>query len=163
MGRGACIAAYTSVSKIHQFHASLKKGKDAESRFLKKFEGRVEQLDGYKGDFKIISSGKIIELKVDFYDPNLTPNFFMERYSYDAKPGGAWQAMENGASYYVYVFAQEPDKIYVFEVEKLIAEMEKLMPKLRCINVKNVGHTTIGFLTPRELLTHLTLNIEEIL
>jgi len=148
--------------KVHNFKDSLAKGKKAEAEFLARFGEGLEQTDGRRGDFKL-KDGSILELKTDFYDPTKTPNFFMERYSYDDKPGGCWQAKEHGAKYYAYTFAVQPDTVYVFEVETLLERLEEVIPKCRQFNVRNVGHTTVGFLVPRDLLLDLAKSMEDIL
>lgn len=148
--------------KIHSFQDSLKRGKKAESEFYSLLEDKIEQLDGYAADFKVRKNGKLLELKQDTYDPDKTPNFFMERYSYAEQPGGPWQSQTKSIDYYIYWFKQTND-FYVFKVDSLVKKLEELAPTLRTVKVYNTAHVTTGYLVPRNLLTKLNLKLEDIL
>jgi hypothetical protein len=140
-------------NKTYSMKTQLAKGKKAEKAFMDRYgENCFERTDGRKGDFRIKWSQTKVELKSDFYSG--TPNLFMERWSVaptDAKPGkpgGPWQSLENGTKYYVY-WLVESDELYVFDVEGLVAGLDKILASLRAVTVKNQGYSTLGYLLPK--------------
>jgi hypothetical protein len=147
---------------IHNFQKSLKIGKKAENDFYELFKDKLEQLDGYAADFKILKNGKTIELKTDSYDPTKTANFFMEKFSYNEEPGGPFQALKKGTDYYVYWFPITME-FFVYKTETLVEKLQELHPKPWLINIRNQAHVTRGFLVNRETLTKIRIPLENIL
>lgn len=150
------------MQKIFNFKDSLKKGQKYELEFLELFKDKVEQLDGYIADFKILKNGKTIELKTDFHCPTKTLNFFMEKFSYDERPGGVFQAQEKNIDYFIYWFPITQE-FYCFEVNKLVKWLNKNYENPYLLNIRNQNHITKGFLVKRIELDDIRLNIEEIL
>lgn len=136
------------------FTKDLKKGKKAELDFLAACGKSIVASDGFKGDFVAVKSGEKLELKTDFYAHDLTKNFFMERYSYDEKNGGPWQAADHGCKYFVYYF-KNPGFIYVFETKKLVDLLNNLTKSMGYVNVYNQGYTTRGYKIARDLLKQI--------
>jgi len=153
---------HLTVRKIHNFHASLKIGQAGELKFLAANPGKLEHLDGKIADFKILKNGKTIELKMDSYDPKATSNFFFEMFSYDTRPGGAYQALSKGVDYFIYCFRQSME-CFVFDTQTLVNELKRLYPNPKLINIRNVGHITQGFKVGRSELEHIRLKLEDIL
>lgn len=135
---------------MRNFQVDLKRGQQGELDFLKLFTALVGT-DGRKGDI-VAPDGKI-ELKTDFYPMTQTPNFFIERYSSIevGSPGGVHQAKVHGCKYFVYYYTTAQTG-YVFLVDDLIAQIEKLEPTLKPVEVRNKKWTTIGYKVPREML-----------
>lgn len=135
---------------MRNFQVDLKRGQQGERDFLGLYS-RLVATDGRKGDI-IAPDGKI-ELKTDFYPMTQTPNFFIERYSSVEvlSPGGPWQAAAHGCKYFVYYYTV--DKYgYVFEVDALLEQLQKLESSFKPVEVRNKKWTTIGYKVPRELL-----------
>lgn len=144
-----------------KFKSDLAKGQKSEHDFYVKYASCVVRTDGRRGDLEILKTGEIIELKSDFYDPSATNNFFMERFSYDDKPGGIWQAIEHGVDYYVYWFPLT-GATYIFNAKQLYRKMNKLAKTLQLVSVKNQGFVTRGYKVERSLLKELFLEPESI-
>ncbi len=136
---------------MHYFSKSLKAGKAGEKAFQELAESCgiiLTQTSGRKGDFTD-ETGAIWEVKSDSYDMQKTENFFIERYSNASKgtPGGPYQAQEHGCKYFVYFFPLN-NIAYVFETVDLLAQL-LVTPLGNPVDIRNVGHTTIGFKVPR--------------
>lgn len=151
-----------SSDKVFDFQKSLKIGQKAEAAFYELFKDKVERLDGYAADFKLLKNDKTIELKTDFYDPSKVPNFFIELYSYDKEPGGPYQALKKGTDYYVYWFPITME-LYCFKTSSLVAKLDELFPDPWLINIRNKNHTTRGYLVRRDLLDKIRIPIENII
>jgi hypothetical protein len=151
-----------STVKVFDFQASLKKGQKAESEFYELFKDKVDRLDGYISDFKIIKNGKTIELKTDFHDPSKTLNFFMEKYSYDDKAGGPYQALEKKSDYFVFFFPSTME-FFCYKVKALVKWLDKYYDNPYLLNVYNKGHVTKGFLVKRAELEDIRIQLEDIL
>ena len=148
--------------KIHEFKKSLSKGKKAEAEFAELFKDKVEQLDGFMSDFRLLKDGFGLELKTDFYDPSKSINFFIEKFSYAQVPGGPWQALTKGSSYFCYWFPMTM-QFHVWDTETLVKELDKITKDMYVINVFNSSHTTQGYKVPRHLLEHIELDLESVL
>lgn len=142
-------------SKTFSMAAQLKKGKAAEKAFIEKYgSDALVRLSGRTGDFQIKWSRAILELKTDFYEDS--PNLFIERWSVvgspdrEAKPGGPWQSVGHGASYYAYWFAAT-DELFLFNAEALALWLEPQLDSFRRIQVRNKGYRTEGYLVPKKL------------
>lgn len=132
------------------FKASLSRGQVGEILYMNAHNGKLEQLDGFKSDFKVIETGELVELKTDYYSMEKTPNFFFERFSDvdKKKPGGPHQAILNGSSLFVYFYVKDL-VFFEFNTEKLIKVLDELIPSLRPTDVKNTSYVTRGYLVPR--------------
>ena len=139
------------------FTEDLKRGHTGELKFFSLFNNKLEHIDGRIADFKIISSGELVELKSDWYDLEKTENFFIERYSYENEPGGPFQALENRIKYYVYFFPRN-DQFFIFETEDLCDYLSWRMKEEDLINIKNENYVTRGWKIPREQLAHLLVS-----
>lgn len=138
---------------MRNFQADLKRGQAGEAEFLRLFS-KLVGTDGRKGDI-VAPDGKI-ELKTDFYPLSKTANFFIERYSSLEvfSPGGPWQAAAHGCKYFVYYYTS--DKLgYVFLVDDLLKQLEKLESGFKPVEVRNKKWTTIGYKVPRGMLKPL--------
>ena len=144
-----------------KFERDLAKGQASEHNFFMKYQHCITRTDGRRGDFEINKTGEVLELKTDSYDPRHTDNFFMERHSYDNKPGGPWQSQEHNVSYYLYWFPITAD-LFIFNVNELVYRLTKIEKTLQKINVKNEGYTTVGYKVPRDQLRVLFLQPEDI-
>lgn len=149
-----------NIEGMFTFSESKKSGDAGENKFFEKFKDKLNKLDGKRGDFELKETGEKIELKSDYYDSKKTPNFFIERYSNADKktPGGPWQSVEHGVKWYIYSFIKN-DEYYVFDVNKLITKLDKILPKLEMKLIRNTGYNTGGYLINRELLKELMENI----
>lgn len=138
-----------------KFQKSLKRGQDGEALYLQNFPSLMRH-DGFKHDFSTPCGTITYELKSDYYSMHSTTNFFIEILS-DVdrnKPGGPFQAMRNGTTYYEYLFVQEK-YLFSFPVDRLVGFILKNRNKYESIDVQNEGWTTCGVLVPREDLKHL--------
>lgn len=147
--------------KVAKFKDDLKRGHGGEHRFYNRFAGSVTHLDGRNADFEINKTGETVELKTDYYDMNKTPNFFMERYSFDDRDGGPWQSLAKSISYYIYTF-DKCGTIFVFNTAQLVRRLNRICKKHVLANVPNSGYTTRGYRIPRESLESVMLSPEEI-
>lgn len=143
------------------FKRDLAKGQKSELDFHKRYEHCLVRTDGRRGDFEVLKTGAVIELKSDYHDPRKTKNFFLERFSYDDKPGGIWQSVDHGVEYFVYWFPVTGETFY-FNAKKLLRKVIKLTRKMDLIDIKNENHVTRGYLVERELLRNLFLEPEEV-
>jgi hypothetical protein len=155
-------ATQTETAKPADFKKDLKKGQDAEHNFFMKFQQHMTRTDGRRGDFLINKTEEILELKTDFYDPDSTPNIFIEKYSYQDKPGGPFQSKEHGVSYYAYWFPKT-DLLLLFNVDQLIKRIKKLEANLKTVSIKNKNYSTLGYLVDRNLLQDILLDPEEVI
>jgi hypothetical protein len=146
----------------YSFEKSLKKGKQAENMFLEYFGDKIEKLDGFMSDFRIIATGETIELKTDFYCPTKTENLFIERYSYGEVDGGPRQSLQKGSKYWVYWFPKA-NLFYCFKTARLVNLLEKIEQNYKLIPVFNLTHTTRGYKIPRAELEKIAIPLEEIL
>lgn len=138
--------------KKHDFADSLAVGKHGEQQLLKLWPD-LEPLDGKKGDFRVRSTGQLVEVKSDQYDANTTANFFIELMSdvHRQKAGGPVQALYHGCDLYVYFFPKN-SLVYIFEVEPLCTWLAQNSNKYGIVYIRNAGWTTTGCKIPR---THL--------
>jgi hypothetical protein len=150
------------LSKIFSFQERLKYGKSQEAAFEKLFGDFVERLDGYVADFKIRGTNLLIELKNDTYDARKTKNFFMERYSYGEVEGGPWQALEKGVDYFIYCFPKN-GLIYVFKTRTLVNLLNKICEEMKLHEIKNINHTTRGYVVPRVELDKIAMTMDELI
>lgn len=149
-------------AKVFEFEKSLRKGKKAESEFHELFKDKVERLEGYMADFKILRTGETIELKTESRCETETPNLFIERYSYGTEPGGPYQAANKGSTYYIHYFPKT-QAFYVYRTATLVTWLNANVPRPWLFNIKNKSHTTRGFVVRRSQLEAIQLNLEDIL
>lgn len=142
------------------FKTDLLFGQKAEAAFLHATDGTLKQLDGRNGDFEVVASGTKLELKVDRYDHSKTPNFFVEKYSYGTKLGGAFRALEDGSELFAYYF-QTPGIVYLFKTQEFVDRVTKIEQGFDLTDVVNLRHTTQGYTMDRSLFEDLRLNLEE--
>lgn len=140
--------------KTFDFTEQLKIGNTGEVAFAARYPN-LTKLDGRKGDF-ITPTGRVVEVKSDNYSSNLTPNFFMERWSstIEKKPGGPWQSSLHGCHYFVYLFIKE-GLVYWFKLEELVPWLNEHEKEFQKRSVRNKGWTAEGWLVPRSELEHL--------
>ncbi len=151
-----------TATKVHEFKKSLSKGKKAEAEFLELFKDKLEMLDGYMADMRVIKTGDGLELKTDFYDPSKSENIFAERWSYNEQAGGAHQALEKGTKWFVYWFPMTM-QIHAWETKTLVRRLDEVTKGMYTINVYNSSHVTRGFKVPRHLLEDIEIPIMDIL
>jgi hypothetical protein len=130
------------------FERQMSIGEQGVRFLLDRFPGVLEATSGRHGDLRIRKTNDLIEVKTDSHLFSETPNFFFERFSnLDRQtPGGPWQAKANGCKYYAYLFLEE-SKLYVFNVDSLLAYLESIIPVRSPVNVlqKGSGWTTQGY------------------
>jgi hypothetical protein len=148
---------------IPNFQADLARGRIGELAFLHATKGTVEPTDGRTGDFIIKGTKTKIEVKSDYYDPNKTPNLFLEKYRSGNKPGGCFQALEHGCKYFLYCFVQT-GTIYAFKTKELCERLDLLhdSKNLTLTSVENPNYTTRGLKVHRDLVTDLMIDLSEI-
>ncbi len=134
----------------------MSQGEIGEILFHQAHEGKLERIDGLKGDFVCSDSGLKVELKTDYWMMSKTPNFFFERFSNEAAgtPGGPWQSVGHGADIFVYFYIKDLT-FYTFSTKELVAALEAIIPELEPCSVKNSSWTTIGYRVPREWLKEI--------
>lgn len=140
-----------------KFSSSIKLGELGEILFLGA-NPNLEHLDGRKGDYICRETGRLVELKTDFYPMGNTANYFMERYSNESTqtPGGPWQSLGNGAHRFVYFYVK--DLIYFeFDTKRLVDRLDGIIGSLTPTPIRNISHTTIGYRVPRDMLQDLVI------
>lgn len=147
--------------KKAEFKKDLDRGHDGERSFFEKYQSSVTHLDGRNADFEINKTGETIELKTDYYDFEKTANLFMERYSYAEEPGGPWQSLKKGITYYIYHFHSH-DRTFIFNTVQLVRKLEKLTVSLKLVNVQNRNHVTRGYKVPMLDLVDMCLEPADI-
>lgn len=143
------------------FSNDLLFGVQSESRLLERYPF-LESLGKDKfGDFLIKGTKISAELKSDSYDPNRYGNIIMERYSYDEKPGGPWQAHKHKCRFFIYWFVAH-DVMFVFDTVQLLARLRKLIKKdgLKLFDKQNRNWTTRFFKVPISALEDLNIGME---
>lgn len=135
------------------FHEDLKRGKDAEKKFLEIHPWDLEFTDHRKWDFNG-PDGKNVELKADFWCPTKTENLFIERWSnWDKKkPGGIWQARDNGANVFCYWFVKGGFWLECRDVDALVDHLETRIETIKPFRVLNRGWISVGYRVPRNSL-----------
>jgi hypothetical protein len=138
------------------FYKSKGQGDIGESLFFQAHEGRLEKIDGLKGDFVLKETGQKLELKTDLWVMDRTPNFFMERYSNKAtqSPGGPWQSAAHGSDLFIYFYVKDLT-FYQFETKKLVEALERIVPTLAPTDIPNTGYVTQGYRVPRTMLADI--------
>ena len=135
--------------KRHDFRTSLKLGQQHEDVFLQAHP-HLTRSPVRSYDF-VTLKGEYVELKTDLYDPRQTVNFFFERYSDSEKqkPGGVWQALGNGANYFIYYYPKTGE-YYTFQTRELCAVLNVIERHCKQVRVLNHAWITTGFLVKRE-------------
>ncbi len=151
----------TTTTKTANFKKDLAKGQQSEHDFYVRYASCLTRTGGRRGDMEINKTGEIIELKSDYYDPNQTENFFFERYSFDDKVGGVWQAAEHGVDYFIYWFPLD-GSTYIFNVKQLVRKLNKITKGMDLVSVRNQGYVTRGYKVPREAVSMILLEPESI-
>lgn len=161
--------------KTENWNLSIKLGAIGESVFLNDYplvkNYRTIVNDITAPDF-ITHDGKLVEVKSEGTANIHTGNAFIERYSREEtdKPGGPWQAMLKGCTYFVHQFINAESKLVIerrwFSVNTLIEYIEHnqkfAFGKSRYVMVPtrdpNHGGTTYGFLVPRVHLDEISIS-----
>lgn len=141
---------------VFGFKTQLRYGQLGEVIFYEANCKDVIRLDGKEGDFAFKDTGAKLELKTDYYAMDKTPNFFFERYSNKDKltPGGPWQAMEHGATEFVYFYVSNLT-YFRFQTAQLVERLEEIVPTLSPTDIQNKSHVTQGYRVPRGLVADL--------
>lgn len=109
------------------FYDDLKFGQDSEDRLLQQYPFLQLSIDK-SYDFLIKGTNVRVEKKCDSYDPKRYGNLIMERFSYDEKPGGPWQAQKHKCRFFIYWFVAY-DVMFVFDTVQLLARLRKLIKR----------------------------------
>lgn len=143
--------------KTFDFQAQLKVGTRGEELFLEHYPEPLEVIPIHASDFRVKTTGKIIELKTDTYNINKTSNFFMERWSsvYDERPGGPWQALAHRADIFCYMFVRHNIYYEFNDLPALVKRLEDLTKGKGLVYIKNQTWITGGFKVPRSELEDL--------
>lgn len=151
----------TTTTKTANFKRDLAKGQQSEHDFYVRYASCLTRTDGRKGDLEINKTGEIIELKSDYYDPAKTENFFFERFSFEDKNGGVWQAADHNVDYFIYWFPLD-GSTYIFNVKQLVRKLNKITKSMDLVSVRNNGYITRGFKVSREAVSMILLEPESI-
>lgn len=140
------------------FYKDLKRGQDAEKKFLEQYGEFLEPLDGRKGDFQIKGTNLKLELKTDSYDHDKWPNFIMEYYRSEKKAGGPFQSLEHGCRYFAYYFSKN-DRLYLFDTYQLCRRITMLIKKHKfpLEVISNGSYNTSYYRLPRALFDDIML------
>jgi hypothetical protein len=101
----------------------LKRGDSGIDALLQVYTN-LKKTDGKCGDL-MTSSGELIEVKTDFYDPNKYLNFIIETGS-NKRQGGPWLAAEHECDYFLYFFAKTSE-VFLFRVSELVQRCDHLI------------------------------------
>lgn len=145
--------------KTWDFKDQLAVGSRGEELFLEHYPRRLELIPEHYADFKVVSSGDIVELKTDTYNMNKTENFFIERWSDvtspKKKPGSLWQSHAKGATIFCYMFVRHNIWFEFRDLPATIKRIEELQKGKGFIHIKNKGWITAGWKVPRAELADL--------
>ncbi len=122
-----------STEKVYEFNSCNDIGRNGELLMAEMFPNTFGITDGREGD--LIFKGKFkFELKTDTYKSG---NFFFERISNVRlnNNGGVWQTKEHGCEYYAF-YMLKYDKLYIFEVDKILAWLDA--------NINNYPHKIVN-------------------
>lgn len=105
---------------------------------------------------------KTIEVKTDSYDPEATPNFFMELLTSTngwEGVGGPWRARADKVDTFVYLYhreGREPSRAFWFyDLPALCRELDTQPSRFQMRSVKLDRLRATGLLVPRTVLAHL--------
>ena len=147
------------MSKTWDFKEQLALGLKAQQEFMEFYHEPVVLATTLAYDFKVVSSGKKLELKADDWDHEETENFFFERWSdvHKEKPGGPWQSRKKRADVFVYLFSRNGIYYQFNDIKRLCKVLEQIVrrEKLGLIYIKNKGWFTAGYKIPRHMLEEL--------
>lgn len=145
------------MTKVHDFDKQLTLGLAGEKLFLKYWPHPLRRNPDLRGVDFSDSKGNIIELKTDLYGID-TGNFFIERWSdyINKKPGGPWQALEKGATCWVYFYPAQATWFVIQNLKGFVAHLEEQWPSPYMHNIRNKGWTTQGFLVKRNAVEQFT-------
>lgn len=130
----------------------LKQGKKAEEEMAERHPGKLTVVTDHRlWDLQDASGKNKVELKTDTYDLEKTENYFMERWSVleREKPGGPWQALENGATTFIYYFSKNNTYFECKDLKKLVKRLNVLTKDLKPVMIRNVRWTTQGYKVSR--------------
>jgi hypothetical protein len=146
-------ARYTA--KVHDFQEQLALGRRGEELFLEHYREPLALATVYSHDFVRLTDGAKLELKLDDYNPDKYPNFFLERWGNleEKKPGGPWRARRDRIDVFIYYFVRANIYYEFTDLDRLLKHVERNESSYRVINVKNKGWITQGYLVPREELS----------
>lgn len=149
----------SAFKKPANFKEDFNKGQLAENKFAA--DWNMEIIDRKNCPDMRSPTGTLLELKSDFFDMAKTPNYFMERYSYDIKDGGPWAAKNAGSEIFCYQFVQNAVQFF-FRTDELVAWLEANVNTKNLISIMNVRHVTRGYKINREDVVHLLLSVEQL-
>ena len=135
-----------------KWSTQLSVGNSSQEAFFRRYEEQLLKRKGnHSGDFEVMLTGKVLELKSDQYKS--TDNFFMERWSKkdEKKPGGPWQAQEHGSDYLIYWFPKQ-EELFLFDIPTLVLALNPIVETLKPVDVWNHSYTTVGYKVPKVLL-----------
>jgi hypothetical protein len=137
-----------SWNKTWDMQTQLKQGKKAEEEMAERHPSGLTVVTEHRlWDLESSCGRKKVELKTDTYDMSKTENFFMERWSVaeKEKPGGPWQALENGANIFIYLFSKNNTYFECRDLKKLVKRLNTLTKDIKPTNIRNIKWTTQGF------------------
>lgn len=143
--------------EVFCFSTQLEVGAKGERVLLERYPRKLELINEHYSDFRVKSSGEILELKTDTYDMGKTSNFFIERYSDVIKksPGGPWQARKKGAGIFCYMFINNNCWFEFRDLPALIKRLEELTRGKGLVYIRNKAWTTGGYKIKRADLEDL--------
>ena len=152
------------MKKVFGFGEQLSIGNLGEQDFLKYYKelSPKKSLDDKAIDFTL-GDGKLVELKSDSYDLNLTPNFFIEMYGNveNSSFGGPFKAMKDKIDFFVYYFPKNKT-FFWFDTVKLCYTAEKIILdlKLKPKYIRNKTWTTLGYAINRDSLKEILIKTD---
>ena len=147
------------MTRTFKWKEQLEYGLKAQEDFFEIYHKPLIAASTRAYDFKVVSSGKKLELKTDDWDHEHTPNFFFERYSVWEKesPGGPWQSRAKRVDVFVYYFARNGIYYEFGDIKQLCKVLDQIVrkEKLQLVLIKNQGYRTAGYKVRRDLLQDL--------
>lgn len=144
--------------KTFSFQKQLKSGELGEQHFIKCYHKLNPRKSSAREVDIFINENDTVELKTDSYNPEKTPNFFIELIgsSKTGKLGGAHLAKINSITYFVYHYPMD-GSFYWFRPKDLADFIDENFNKYQKREIRNYGWTSTGILLPREEVEHLLI------
>lgn len=161
-----------------QFKRDLERGKAGEQFLKSQYPKRPDEFPEppylwepanpaeRRWDLELVSArdGKClqtVEVKTDSYDPEQTPNFFMELLTVVGGRelvGGPWRARADGVDTFVYLYhgrAKPSRAFWFYDLPALVRELDTRPSRFQMRSVKLDQLRATGLLVPRSALAHL--------
>lgn len=143
-------------TKVFGFQSQLKKGEKGEQYFIKCYSELHPRKSSAREVDIFINDNQKVELKTDSYDPDETPNFFIELIgsTKTGKLGGPHLSVENNVDFFVYHYSVD-SSFYWFKPSDLVKYIDDFGHEFQKREIMNRGWSSLGLLIPRERVKHL--------